>query len=102
MTSTDTPSPGAASTELVRLDEARGRWVLLAAVLGSGVALLDAALAARCRRFVFVSSVAALGGERTPVVRNEDDRPAAGIERLVYAHMKLRAEALCRAAAGRW
>ena len=69
--------------------------------LGGTSALVDAALAARCRRFVFVSSAAALGGERTPVVRNEDDRPAAGIERLVYAHMKLRAEALCRAAGER-
>ncbi|MCW2616130.1 MAG: stp1 [Frankiales bacterium] len=31
-----------APVEQVRLDDARGRWVLLAAVLGSGIALLDA------------------------------------------------------------
>ncbi len=32
---------GAARPELLRLDSAQGRWVLLAAVLGSGVVLLD-------------------------------------------------------------
>ena len=36
-------TPGAAvPDELVGLDEPRGRWVLLAAVLGSGLAMLDA------------------------------------------------------------
>ncbi len=35
-------SGAAAADELVSLDEARGRWVLFAAVLGSGLALLDA------------------------------------------------------------
>ena len=69
--------------------------------LGGTSALLDAVLAAKCRRFVFVSSAAALGGEDTPLVRNEDHRPTSAIERLVYAHMKLRAEQVCRDAARR-
>jgi len=68
--------------------------------LGGTEAVLNAAVAGGCRRFLFVSSAASLGGESRPVVRNEQDRPAPGIERLAYAHMKLRAEALCRAAAG--
>ena len=38
MTSTAPPS----GTELLRYDEPRGRWVLLATVLGSGLAMLDA------------------------------------------------------------
>ena len=58
-------------------------------------ALLEAALAAGCRRFVYVSSAAALGGEQTPIVRDESASPSRGIEKLVYADMKRRAERTC-------
>ncbi len=41
-TSPGRPPSSGAPAELLRYDEPRGRWVLLATVLGSGVAMLDA------------------------------------------------------------
>jgi MFS family permease len=39
---TQASADAAAPDELLGLDESRGRWVLFAAVLGSGLAMLDA------------------------------------------------------------
>ena len=37
----DVTTPAGTADELLSLDEARGRWVLFAAVLGSGIAMID-------------------------------------------------------------
>jgi len=60
--------------------------------------LLTAALGAGCRRFVFISSIASLGGDTSPRVRNETDDPSPGIGKLAYANMKHQAEVRCLAA----
>jgi dihydroflavonol-4-reductase len=61
-------------------------------------ALIQAALDAGCRRLVFISSTASMGGEDHPRIRKETDPPSPGFEKLIYANMKRESEALCLAA----
>ena len=65
-------------------------------VAGGTLNVLKAAAAAGIERMVYVSSTAALGGSREPVVRTETSRSPLPRGPYAYARAKLQAEEFCR------